>query len=104
MKPGWTHAPRDEVDPYRRQAELIAEMLEEGYPVTVLIGFEKQPPGLYDEIKRLGGVELMTSVSSGNTTFFKTGSRWWRFRFRLKLAYHRLARLAGRRRGWVITT
>jgi hypothetical protein len=102
MKPGWTHAPRDQIDPYRRQAELIAELLQEGYPVTVLIGFEKEPKSLDSEIKRLGGVELCTRMSSGNTTFFKLGSRWRRFLFRLELAYHRLVRRT--RRGWVIRT
>ena len=103
MKPGWTQAPPDETpfDPYRRAAELIAELLEERYPYTVLIGFEKEPESLGAEIERLGGVELITRVSAGDTVFFKHGSRWRRFLFRLELTYHRLVR---RRRRWVTRT
>lgn len=78
-------------DPHRRSAELIADLLNEGYPFTILIGFENEPENLYTDIERLGGVELLTVQTSG-TTFFKSGSRWRRFLLRLKLAHHRLAR------------
>ena len=80
-----------ERDPYHCSAELIADLLKEGYPFTILIGFENEPENLYTDIKRLGGVELLTVQTSG-TTFFKSGSRWRRFRFRLELAYHRHVR------------
>lgn len=85
--------PETPFDPHRRSADLIAELLKEcEYPFIVVAGFEKEPESLYSEIDRLGGVELLTRMSSGDTAFFKLGSRWRRFLFRLVLAYRRFAR------------
>jgi hypothetical protein len=85
------------VNPHRRSAELIAELLDE-CPFTMLIGFEKEPPNLRAEIERLGGVELFSQVCFP-ASFFRTGSRWKRFLFRLESALHRLARRGRRKLG-----
>lgn len=89
-----------ERDPYRRIGDHLAELLQE-CPTTVLLGFKNEPPpSFYRELDRLGGVELLTVQTSG-TTFFKSGSRWGRFLFRLGLAYDRVARR--RDQDWQVT-
>jgi hypothetical protein len=78
-------------DPHRRSAELVAESLKD-CPFTALVGFEKEPDSFDSEIKRLGGVVICTQISSADTAFFKLGSRWRRFLFRLELAWRRFTR------------
>jgi hypothetical protein len=94
-KTGWVER-ETPYDPHRRSAELIAELLDE-CPFTVLIGFDKEPEGLYADIERLGGVELCSCVSSGGTALFRAGSRWRRFLFRLEFACRRIGRRVRRR-------
>jgi hypothetical protein len=78
-------------DPHRRSAEQIAETLGD-CPFMALVGFEQEPESFDSEIKRLGGVVLCTQITSADTAFFKLGSRWRRFLFRLDLAWRRFSR------------